>query len=255
MTDSKIIPIWKSHYSLGRSILTLEKEGSSKEEEPDSIIDLCVKNGMKDLYLVEDGFSSFLEAFNNCRASNLNLRFGLRVTMCQDMADKSEESFLKCAKYVIFIKNANGYRRLIKMYAAANQSGFYYEPRLDFKTLKEHWDDQDLSLVIPFYDSFIHQNHFNGRICMPEFGDIKPTFFVEDNDLIPDDQLRKRVQEYAGEKFEIIETKSIYYKARKDFLAYMTFRCITSRTALDKPELNGMTSPEFCLESYLERAL
>ena len=37
---------FKSHYSIGKSILTLEEEGSSVEDGPQSIIDLCKKHDM-----------------------------------------------------------------------------------------------------------------------------------------------------------------------------------------------------------------
>ena len=57
-----MIPLFKSHYSLGRSILTLEDK-DEKDDYPDSIIQICKENKMKELYLVEDNMSSFLEAY------------------------------------------------------------------------------------------------------------------------------------------------------------------------------------------------
>ena len=42
-----IIPLFKSQYSIGKSILTLEKAESSQDDGPDSIIDICLKNNLK----------------------------------------------------------------------------------------------------------------------------------------------------------------------------------------------------------------
>ena len=42
-------------------------------------------------------------------------------------------------------------------------------------------------------------------------------------------------------------------KRKKDFKAYLTFRCINKRSTLDKPELEHMTSNEFCMESWKEK--
>ena len=41
---SEVVPLFKSHYSLGRSILTLEKAGETAENYPDSIIDIVKNN-------------------------------------------------------------------------------------------------------------------------------------------------------------------------------------------------------------------
>ena len=38
-----MIPIFKSHYSIGRSILTLEDK-SEEDNYPDSIIEICKNN-------------------------------------------------------------------------------------------------------------------------------------------------------------------------------------------------------------------
>ena len=62
----EIIPIFKSHYSLGRSILTLNLP---KEEEvtdsSDSIFDICQQFGVKEVYVVDDNMAGFLEDFTN----------------------------------------------------------------------------------------------------------------------------------------------------------------------------------------------
>ena len=45
------IPLFKSHYSLGRSILTLSNEDNGDKVAPDSIIDICKKNKLKEFFL------------------------------------------------------------------------------------------------------------------------------------------------------------------------------------------------------------
>ena len=44
------IPLFKSHYSLGKSILTLSKAGSSESDEPSSIIDIAKKLQLDNIY-------------------------------------------------------------------------------------------------------------------------------------------------------------------------------------------------------------
>jgi len=46
--------------------------------------------------------------------------------------------------------------------------GFYYEGRIDWKTLKKHWNEDNLTLCVPFYDSYIFNNLLTGKVCYPD---------------------------------------------------------------------------------------
>ena len=247
-----MIPLFKSHYSIGRSILSLKEKGSSLENGPRSIVDLCLNRGVKDVYLVDDSMSGFLEAYINLSAVKLNLKFGLRISICNDLKEKNEAALAKTSKIVVFANNEDGYKALIKIYTKAAQEGFYYEPRIDYKSLASFWNEKDLTLMIPFYDSFLHKNSLCGSVCVPDFKFTKPVFSVEENDIPFNFLIENHVKNFAGKEHEIIKTKSIYYEKKEDFKAYLTFKCINNRTTLDKPNLDHMTSDEFCLEALNE---
>jgi DNA polymerase-3 subunit alpha len=243
-----MIPLFKSHYSLGRSILTLEDK-NEKDDYPDSIIQICKENKMKELYLVEDNMSSFLEAYSNCRKNNIKLNYGLRISVTESIADKSEESKTKSSKIILFFKNKKGYQQLTKLYSIAAKEGFYYEPRLDYETISKNWTD-DLILCIPFYDSFIFNNTLKNSLCVPQFDFTKPIFFIEDNDLPFDSLVEQKALSFAeNNNLKIYKVQSVFYKEKKDFKAYLNFRCINNRSVLNKPNLDHMSSNEFCFES------
>lgn len=243
------LPLFKSHYSIGRSILTLEDE-EKEENQPDSIIDIAKDNLLKEIYLVEDNMTSFLQAYTNTKKYNINLRYGLRLTITDDIKDKSEESKQKNSKFIIFFKNQNGYRNLINIFTIAAKEGFYYEPRIDYKNLKSIWQEDNLLLAVPFYDSFIFNNTLKGSVCIPDINFTKPILFLEKNGLPFDLIIRNKVNNYSKtNNLETLETKSIYYKDNKDFKSYLTFRCINNRSSLNKPELQHMTSDRFSFES------
>ena len=65
------IPLFKSHYSIGKSILSLEQEDEKKPNRPSSIIEIAKRNKMKTVFLVEDGMNGFLEAYKNCEESEI----------------------------------------------------------------------------------------------------------------------------------------------------------------------------------------
>lgn len=248
-----ILPLFKSHYSIGRSILTLEDE-ENELSYPDSIINIAKENKINNLYMVEDNMTSFLQAYTNSKKYNINLRYGLRITVTDNMEDKTEESRAKNCKFVIFFKNEEGYKKLIKIFSIAAKNGFYYEPRIDYKTLKSIWNDNDLLLCVPFYDSFIFNNVLRNTLCAPQLDFCSPIFFLESNNIPFDSLIKSKVLEYSSKnKNQIINVKSIYYKLKSDFKAYLTFRCINSRTTLNKPEIEHITSNDFSLESWKEK--
>ena len=119
-------------------------------------------------------------------------------------------------------------------------------------SLKKLWSD-NLILAAPFYDSFVYQNNFTYSICVPEFSFCDPIFFIENNNLPMDRLLEKKVLSYASDKYEVYNTQSIYYENKEDFLSYLTFRCISKRTTLNKPNLEHCSSNEFCAEAFREK--
>ena len=253
-----IVPLIKTHFSMGRSILTLEKPTGKDNVYPISVFDLLIQNKLSTLVLVEDNISGLLQASKNADENKIKLVFGIRMDVCEDALQKDELSFAKRAKYIIFAKDSDGYKSLIKIWSYAAQDGFYYSPNIDFKTLKSFWNEH-LILAVPFYDSFLHLNSFCSSAHVPDFDSVfgKITFFTEDNDLPFDDPLRDRVIEYCKiNNYPIVPAQSIFYKTQEDFLAYMAFRCLHNRgvrqkCTLEKPELDHMTSDQFNFEKWL----
>ena len=245
----EILPLFKTHYSLGRSILNLNIE-DNQPDEADSVFSIVREQDLKELVLVEDTMTGFLEAYHNCKEAGIKLVFGLRMRVCIDALEKNEDSRKTESKIIVFPKNIDGYKNLIKISTFASRQGFYYYPRVDYKTLKSFWNDKDLKLVIPFYDSYVFNNTLYNNLCVPELDFTEPVYFLEDNDLPFDELVAKKISNLTS---NIQKAQSIFYRNKKDFKAYLTYKCINNRSNLDKPELDHMTSNEFCVESWREK--
>ena len=250
-----VLPLFKSHYSIGRSILTLDEPEDSvtESDSPDSIFSLVKEANLNKFFLIDHSMSGFLQAYTNAKDRGLELVFGLRLSICPDLSEKNDQAVKETCKYILIAKNDEGYRKLIKIYTLAAQDGFYYVPRIDFKHLNELWSDEDLQMVVPFYDSFIFNNVMGHAVCVPDFSQITPLFFLENNSLPFDYLLEKRVKQFCDNKYETINAQSIFYKNKEDFKAYLTFRCINNRSTLGRPNLDHMSSNEFCFESWREK--
>ena len=242
-------PVFKSTYSFGKSILTLSD--SQVEGGPDSIISICKDNGIKNLVLVEDNLTSFMKAFHVCEKNDIDLIYGLRITMCNDGDEDSDSDH----KSVIFAKNDEGGKLLNKIYSCAFVE---HEGRITYKELSKLWNKNHLSFVVPFYDSFIHKNNFLLKNCIPYLKGLNPKFWIERNNLPFDSLLEKKVVEFVGKEYSTSLVKTIYYKNKDDVEALQTYKILCNRTfgrqaTLSCPNLSHFGSDEFCFESYLEK--
>jgi DNA polymerase III alpha subunit len=249
-----MLPVFRSNYSL-TSVLTLEpfvEKDNRPLNQPDSIFDICKDYGLQDCFIVDNTLTGMVEAYENAKKANLNLRFGYRVNVCQDIENKTPESNLTESKFIIFATK-NSFNDLIKLHNLSTTKGILNgKARIDFKTLKENWS-KNLSLVVPFYDSYVYYNLLYGRQCVPEIDFTEPYYFTENNGLPFDDLLNNHLLETIKD-YETVPSKTIYYRERKDFKAYMTYRCILNRSTFQKPELRHFGSQEFCMEAWQENA-
>ena len=235
-----MLPVYKSTYSIGKSILSIDK-----------IIELSKLDSAKNLILVEDSLTGFVKAHNSCKDEGLQLIFGLRINCCNDTND--EDSLQDSDhKIIIFAKNDEGCKLLNKISSFSNLEGKGF---VDFNYLNKVWDDTKLDLVIPFYDSFIHQNQLYLKNCIPNFKDIKPIFWIEKNNLPFDPLITKATLEYLKGKYESTLVKSIFYENKEDIEALQTYKIICGRkfgraATLSMPNLDHFGSDEFCFESY-----
>lgn len=235
---------FKTHYSL-KSILTLESpEEDIGDNKPVSVALIAKKHNLPYVFLVEDDIGGFFEAYQSFEEV-CPFYFGWRVTMCENIDEKTKESFDTEHKIVIFAKNTEGYYDLIKLYNKAQTDGFYYVPRLDSKLLKELWTN-NLMLVVPFFDSHVYNSYSMSRSILPDFGKIKPIYSIENHPLPFLDKIREKVEKLCSDfGYSILECRTVYYYKPEDFEAYQTYRCIQNRTSLEVPNLDGMAANSF----------
>jgi DNA polymerase III alpha subunit len=246
-----VLPIFRSNFSL-TSILTLEEAlEKPKESSADSIFSLCRENSLEECFIADKTLTGLIDAYENAEKSGIKLRFGYRLNICQDMEDKTLESENTTSKIIIF-SSKTSFSSLINIHNLSATKGIYNErPRIDYKTLKENWDDT-LIMVIPFYDSYIHYNLLYGKQCVPDIEFTNPFYAYENNELPFDSIIQKALEKNIATS-NLLKSKTIYYNKRSDFDAYMAYRCILNRTTFQKPELQHFGSKEFCMEAWSEQ--
>jgi DNA polymerase III alpha subunit len=254
--NNQIIPIWKTHASVGKSILTYEDEEDISDSAPVSVIAIAKKHNLKQLIVIDNSFLAFPNLYKACKKHEIQLIFGLNFTICNDVAQKDEASLSNNCRVSVLMKNSNGYKDLIKLNDAINGSSesFYYTPRGDWNVIKKYMTD-NLLLMIPPHNNFIHINLLRNGKSIPDFGNLKPIMTFCNIELPYTQILNPAIKTYAqNNNFELQEVWPVYYYKKDDFKAYSTFRAIHEREKFNSPNIDFFTNPEFCIESYLERS-
>jgi len=226
-------PLFKSQFSIGRSILT-----------PEKILQIAQENYLERVVLVEDSFYGF-RIFNKLfQEEDIPFVFGLRLSVVNDDIDPNE----KPSKLVFFAKNNDGIRALKR---------FYSDASLDEKNalVLSRYPTEDFANVlvaVPFYDSYIFNNIFYFGLSHLNIDRLDPIYFVEDNDHPFDFQIKSVINGLAVKTSNV---KTILHENKEDFEAFQMYKAACSRSqgkspTFQKPNLDHFCSDKFCWESY-----
>lgn len=240
-----VIPFFKTHNSIGKSILTVS-----------DVFRLAENNSLESVVLIEDMMIGFPEALRLSKKAGIKLIYGIRFDICNSLEESYEDIVSSRCKMIAIMKNDDGYKDLIKLYTSVHTND---KKCIDYKILRDIWDGSpNIDFGLPFYDSFIAKNCLTLSNCLPDFGIKSPFVCVENNCHPFDDIVQDRVKQYCSiNENRIVFCKSIYYENYDDFDSYTVYRLICGRSVygnstLDKPNLPHFGSNKFCFEDWKE---
>lgn len=228
-----MIPLFKTHASIGKSILTNK-----------DILTFQQSQNLSKVVVVEDSFYGFRELNAKLLERKAELVFGIRLNVVQSKTDELP------SKLIFFAKNNEGMQQIKKLYTKAycSDSG-----NLILDPLGWH-DFSQTKVAVPFYDSFIYQNIFNFGMCDLNLSKFDCVFFREKNNHPFDEMITEQLRNITDQTTLV---KSIYYKNREDIEAFQFYKAVCNRSGnktpnYGSPNLEHFCSAEFCWESYLE---
>lgn len=260
-----LLPIFRSHYSIGNSLLTFDAPGSAKPGNPLSVFDLA--KDLSEVVVADERIDGYIEAYKAADKEKKKLCFGIKFKVVPDCADKSQESIKNESSVIVFFRNYEGYRDMIKLYSRAwGAEGSFVSKvkgreqiygRVDWKMLKECWT-ANFKIAFPFFSSFIARNTMTMASIVADLAFVENlTFFIEKNSGLPFDFLiENAVKRYIKDKesAQVVDCKTILYPTKAHIEAFVTLRALHSHTTFDEPNVQHLHSNEFSWESYKELA-
>lgn len=257
LPDTDILAIFSTDSSLGgASVLTLAEAGKSIPEEPASICDIAKAYSLSSVTIVDDRIDGYQEAVKNLQKAKIaQLVFGLKMTCCADHEDKTEASLRTESKVIIFIKNTQGYKDLIKIHNTAANTDFYNQARTSWKRLNELWTP-NLVLAIPYFSGFLFKNSMTLSSVIPDFPIPPKDVWVlreVDSGLPFTPILDAAIDQFVTKSgAQVQKVKTIYYPTPERFKGYVVMRAIDNRATFSRPEVPHLASNRFNWERYVE---
>lgn len=217
----------------------------------DDLVEHCVKNNVKALAITDHGnMYATLYFAELCKKNNIQAIIGCEMYMTQDLTVKDSSGDFE--HLILLAKNKKGYKNLVKLDSIAYVDGFYYKPRIDYKTLREHSEglvclSACLAGRIP---KLLLKGDYEGAkktaLELKEmFGD---DFYIEIQDHGLEEQRRvlPLLLQLAKElDIQPVATNDVHYIRKEDWEMQDVLMCIQMKRTIDDPKRMKFGSQEF----------
>lgn len=240
-----------SHYSL--------LDGLSKI---DDLVAAAKADGQTSLAITDHGVMyGVIDFYNACNSAGIKPIIGMEAYIApRSMADKEGKSDADYFHMTLLAESYQGYLNLMKLTTIAHLEGFYYKPRLDLATLKEHaaglialsgCPRGHIPRALGQSQSFAEEQL---QTMLDIFG--QGNFFLElqrnandGHELQPNDQLIE-----LGRKFNVplVATQDCHYIHKDDAEAQDVMVCIGTGKTVDDTKRLDMRGHDLSLRSQDE---
>lgn len=228
----------------------------------DTLFDACKEKNMPAVAITDHG--NMYGAYHfYCLAKKKGIKpiIGCEFYMVDDLTVKSGDVKREFNHLVLIAKNNVGYKNLVKLNSIGFVDGYYYKPRIDFKTLREHSEGLIcLSACIAGQLPRLLRNGMweEARKLVAEYKELfKDDYYIEIQDHgIADEiyvmpKLIKIAEEFG---VELVATNDVHYLKESDAEMQDILLCVQTGKFYDDPGRMRFEGTQFYLKDYDEMA-
>lgn len=227
-------------------------DGACKVKE---LVSHCVKNNIKAIAITDHGnMYATLQFAEQCRKNNIQAIIGCELYMTHDYTVKDNTSEFE--HLILLAKNKKGYKNLVKLDSIAYVDGFYYKPRVDYKTLREHSEglvclSACLAGRIP--KLLLRGDYEGAKKTALDLKDMfGEDFYIEIQDHGIEEQRRvlPLLLQLAKEcDIQPVATNDVHYIKKEDWEMQDVLMCIQTKKTIDDPKRMKFETHEFYLKT------
>ena len=221
----------------------------------DKLFSACKEKGMNTVAITDHGnmFGTLYFA-EEAKKAGIKYIIGCEMYVCDDYTVK--EGKQNYDHLILLCKNKQGYKNLIKLDSIAYVDGFYYKPRIDYKTLKQYSEGLiclSACLAGRVAKRLVADNYDGAKETALMLKDIYgEDFYLEIQDHgIPE---QKKINPYLIKLSKetgipLVATNDVHYLERDDAEMQDVVMCISMKTTFDDPTRLKMQSDQSYFKS------
>ena len=235
----------------------------------EKVVKVAKQMGMPAIAITDHGnMYGAITFFDTCRSVGIRPIIGCEMYVADDLFSKNGKQ--KLEHLVLLAKNEQGYLNLCKLNSIAFRDGFYYKPRIDYKTLAEHCEgliclSACLAGTVPqlilkgqledaekqvlwfkekFGDDFYLELQMH-RPNLPE--ELTDSFrvYIEEQTRV-NDVLREYSKKY---NIKTVATNDVHYIYKEDAELQDVMMCISMQRTLDETDRLKMDGSDYYFKS------
>ena len=228
----------------------------------DKLVARAKELGMTSLAITDHGVMyGAVQFYEQCHKQGIKPIIGCEIyTAVRTRFDKDPSADKRQGHLVLLVKNATGYKNLIKIISEAYKTGFYYKPRADRELLSRHSEglialsaclagEVQHKLLLGDYDGAKEEALWLNAT----FG--QGNFYLEIQDQGMEEELRinpmlKRLSKETG--IPLAATNDCHYIMQEDAEAHDVLLCIGTKSNLSDPDRMRFSNDQFYLKSEQE---
>lgn len=231
-------------------------DGAVKVKE---LVNHCVQNGINAVAVTDHGnMYTSLRFAEACKPKGIKAIIGCEFYVVDDYRVKKDQ---KADHLVLLAKNKAGYINLVQMDSLAFVDGFYYRPRIDYKTLKDHAEGViclSACLAGRLPRLLMEGEYEEAKKFALEMKDIYGEDFyleIQDHGIPEQKRILPLIVQISKETgIPLVATNDVHYLKKEDWEMQDVLMCIQMKKTLDDPDRMKMETHEFYMKSGDEMA-
>ncbi|MGM9536311.1 MAG: DNA polymerase III subunit alpha [Intestinibacter sp.] len=218
--------------------------------------------GMSSVAITDHGsMFGVIDFYKEAKKSGIKPIIGCELyTASRSLRDKDPNFDKRYGHLVLLAENMTGYQNLIKLVSISYVDGFYYKPRVDIETLKQHSEGiicLSACLAGDVSNALLNRNYKKAREIAITYNEIfgQGNFFLElqDHNLPEQKEVNASLVKLSKElNIPLVATNDIHYVDKSDAKAHDVLLCIQMGKTLNDPGRMRFGSDEFYLKSREE---
>lgn len=231
-------------------------DGAVKVKE---LVNHCVQNHINAVAVTDHGnMYTSLRFAEACKPKGIKAIIGCEFYVVDDYRVKKDQH---ADHLILLAKNKAGYINLVQMDSLAFVEGFYYRPRIDYKTLKDHAEGViclSACLAGRLPRLLMKGEYEQAKRFALEMREIYGEDFyleIQDHGIPEQKRILPLIVQISRETgIPLVATNDVHYLKKEDWEMQDVLMCIQMKKTLDDPDRMKMETHEFYMKSGDEMA-